>query len=56
MNEILEGLAEKMLAETIENIRRLGFAIVIKDGYDKTIVKPSNVKVISEERAKRGDY
>lgn len=56
MNEILEGVAEKMLAETLENIRRLGFVVIVKDGYDKTIVKPNNARVISEERAKRGDY
>jgi len=62
IQDVLEGLAEKIMMDALENIRRLGFVVKVRErASDKsfwmhTDVTPKNVVVISEERDKRGDY
>ncbi len=62
IQEQLEGLAEKIMQDALENIRRLGFVVKVKErASDKsywmhTDVTPKNVVIISEERDRRGDY
>jgi hypothetical protein len=62
IQEVLEGLAEKIMQDALENIRRLGYVVMVRErASDKsfwmhTQIEPKNVVVISEERAKRGDY
>ena len=52
MQEILEGLAEKIIKDALENIRRLGFVVMVEDSGDPTPV--GKVYVISQEQL--GDY
>ncbi len=57
-----EGLAEKILADAMECIRRLGFQVMVREKigeHSHTYLSPvmaDKVVVISEERFKRGDY
>jgi len=57
-----EGLAEKILQDALENIRRLGFQVMVREKPTPlshpmfTPVEAKSAVVISEERYKRGDY
>lgn len=59
-NDQLQALAEKLLEETIQNIRRLGFRIIMTEKVTK-ISHPysfpvENLSVVSEEKYLNGDY
>lgn len=60
--EQAEGLAEKIIQDALENIRRLGFHVMVRERIHPhsspmfTPVEAKNAVVISDERFKRGDY